>query len=153
LKGVFQLLGQQLRVHDIEVELDMPESPAAGVGRRQPLGAGVHQPGDERPGQPSRKSAWATAALQGICIQGERAHDGGKYQGHISDNGMGVPAICTEQCFEPFFTTKEVGKGTGLGLSISYGIVRDSGGAINVTSTPGRGASFCLSFPAALEDE
>jgi signal transduction histidine kinase/ActR/RegA family two-component response regulator len=65
----------------------------------------------------------------------------------IRDNGCGIPAEILPRIFEPFFTTRQPGEGTGLGLSVVYGIVKDAGGIVTATSTPGVGSTFEVILP------
>ncbi|MGE5401597.1 MAG: ATP-binding protein [Ignavibacteriales bacterium] len=65
----------------------------------------------------------------------------------VSDNGIGIEEANLRNIFDPFFTTKRNKGGTGLGLSITYGIIKDLGGRIEVTSRSGAGATFTVRFP------
>jgi signal transduction histidine kinase/AmiR/NasT family two-component response regulator len=70
----------------------------------------------------------------------------------VSDNGPGIPQAIVAKVFDPFFTTKPAGVGTGLGLSIVLGIVREHGGQVRVSSSPGGGATFSIELPAVPSD-
>jgi two-component system, cell cycle sensor histidine kinase and response regulator CckA len=67
----------------------------------------------------------------------------------VADTGGGMPPEVTARAFEPFFTTKPLGTGTGLGLATVYGIVRQFGGAVRLTSTVGAGTTVEMMLPTA----
>jgi PAS domain S-box-containing protein len=72
----------------------------------------------------------------------------GSVEIEIADTGAGISREHIHKIFDPFFTTKATGRGTGLGLSVSYGIIKEHAGKIDVRSTPGKGTSFHVEFPA-----
>ena len=85
--------------------------------------------------KPSQTNSEASAKTSIFCLMS------------ISDTGKGMSAETQKHLFEPFFTTKEVGKGTGLGLAFVYGVVKQLGGFIEVTSVLNKGTEFRLYFP------
>ncbi|MEH0018286.1 MAG: ABC transporter substrate-binding protein [Desulfobacter sp.] len=66
----------------------------------------------------------------------------------VADNGIGIDQSIINNIFDPYFTTKGIGKGTGIGLAVVHGIVERHAGAISVDSTPGKGTTFTILFPA-----
>ncbi len=84
--------------------------------------------------------------IREMVIKSRRAENG-EILVSVSDTGMGFPPQLAEQIFDPFFTTKP--NGTGMGLRISRSIIESHNGRLWAVGTPGRGATFHLSLPAA----
>ncbi len=70
----------------------------------------------------------------------------------VTDTGCGIPQSDISRVFEPFFSTRTGKGGTGLGLAITYGLVKELGGDIQVTSKVGEGTTFILTLPLNLSE-
>jgi two-component system, NtrC family, sensor kinase len=88
------------------------------------------------------------AMPSGGMLEVRSAAHNGSVEVEVVDTGNGITRENIHKIFDPFFTTKTSGRGTGLGLSVSYGIIKEHAGKIDVRSTPGRGTSFHVEFPA-----
>lgn len=71
----------------------------------------------------------------------------------VTDTGCGISKENLGRIFEPFFTTKDIGQGTGLGLATVYGIIRQTGGYMDVQSKTGKGTTFTIYLPRLSESE
>jgi hypothetical protein len=87
------------------------------------------------------------ARPQGLHLIIETGVRGDSVAACFTDNGPGIPPAVQSRIFDPFFTTREVGAGLGLGLATAYDTITSWGGAIEVASEPGKGASFTLTLP------
>jgi C4-dicarboxylate-specific signal transduction histidine kinase len=138
------LMQEQLRLHGIEIELDLCVDELIVLGNAIQLEQVfinlLTNARDALEGSPERTIRIATES------------DGEEIRIAFADTGSGIAAEVEQRIFDPFFTTKEVGTGTGLGLSITYSIVKEHGGEISVSSEPGGGARFLIALPVSDEE-
>ena len=142
VNNLFVLLGEQLRVHDIEVikdlDPDLPKISANAVSLEQVFVNIMN----------NARSAVENFRETGKRIEIKSYLNNEKYVAvSIKDNGRGMPPNVRERIFEPFFTTKPPGQGTGLGLSIAKKIIEEHGGRIEVEVAEGEGSTFTIILP------
>jgi len=151
ITDVFKVLGHQLKVHQIELKLDLdPNVPLIMAEHNRleqvfiNLVSNAIDAMDQKSEQPGQESPGKILMIKSFAENGYVCVD-------VSDTGIGMTEEVKNKIFEPFFTTKKIGKGTGLGTSISYGIVKDYDGTITVESQVGQGTTFKIRFPGIGE--
>ncbi|MBU4257934.1 MAG: hypothetical protein KKI12_02415 [Proteobacteria bacterium] len=145
IRDVFMILGQQLKLREIEVQLDLDDNiPLIMADNNKLEQVFINLVVNARDSIEEKGERGGKVSIRSFFEKGQ-------VKVTISDTGNGIPEDIIDKVFEPFFTTKEVGKGAGLGMSISYGIIKDYGGTIKIKSKVGIGTSFELKFPAILD--
>lgn len=147
INDVFKVLGHQLMVHSIEVELfldkDIPQI-LAEHNRLEQIFINLVTNAIDSMDEKEEKSEGSVEKILTIKTYAQNKW----VVIQVSDTGIGMTDVVKRKIFEPFFTTKETGKGTGLGTSISFGIIKDYGGTVDIQSEYDQGATFIIKFPA-----
>jgi C4-dicarboxylate-specific signal transduction histidine kinase len=146
IERALSLMQQQLRLRAIEVDLDLCPDELVVLGnpiQLEQVFINLLTNTRDALEEVSKETKW-------IRISSSLERD--RIEIVFADNGPGIPPSLAQRVFDPFFTTKEVGTGTGLGLSITYSIVKEHGGEISISQTPGGGATFMLELPIVADD-
>ena len=145
VQSTVDLLSYQLRLSNVRIECELdPALPDSMMDSFQLQQVLINL-------LTNAQHAIGEAQRAGVVTLRSRLATGGRMVVEVADNGCGMPESVVRRIFDPFFTTKGVGKGTGLGLSLSYGIVREHGGTLTVSSRPGEGTTFRLDLPVIAE--
>lgn len=155
IEDSFILVGERLKLHNVEVIFDLHPEPLMMLGKPNRLEQVLLNLISNAEYALTEMESRVRAGLVTIEPEDFRKQlriatyrNGDAAVVEIADNGVGIPAEKHEHIFTPFFTTKPVGEGTGLGLSISYGIVKEFNGEITFESEEHQGTTFILQFPA-----
>ncbi|MFT5116029.1 MAG: PAS domain S-box-containing protein [Parasphingorhabdus sp.] len=140
--NALDLMGEQLRLADIEIVTELAENCPSILGHIIQLEQVILNLLTNARDAMAESEGEAKITLR-IFEEDEGVHI------TCEDTGGGIPEDALPRIFEPFYTTKEMGKGTGLGLSVSYGIIRDMNGTIGAENIDG-GARFTVTFPSPV---
>ena len=160
IKKALNLLGEQLRLHDIKIikELDynLPmiegepyqiEQVIINIISNARDALDDKEKWDKEMLKDWSKTMTIKTAMEKHCEKGDCICI------YVSDIGTGMLPEVKQKMFEPFFTKKEVGKATGLGMSISYGIVQSHKGRIYVDTKEGEGTTISVKFPIKMKEQ
>jgi two-component system NtrC family sensor kinase len=141
---VLSLRSYDLRLNNVELvtefDTDLPQVVADGTQLQQALLNLIL----------NAEQAMRGRAVRRLTVGVRYEAESSAVEVSVADTGHGIDEANLSKIFDPFFTTRDVGEGTGLGLSICYGIVRDHGGQITVTSRVQSGTTFSLLLPARV---
>lgn len=147
INDVFKVLGHQVKVHSVNMELDLdPDIPDIRAEHNRLEQVFINLVSNAIDAMDEKAENSETPIEKKLTIRTKNME--GKVIAEVSDTGTGMTPETKIKIFEPFFTTKETGKGTGLGTSISFGIIKDYGGTIDIMSEYGQGTTFIITFPA-----
>jgi PAS domain S-box-containing protein len=133
------LMGEQLKLDDIEVVTELPENCSFIMGHTIQMEQVILNLLTNARDALSESDGESRITLR-VFESNKNVHI------TTEDTGGGIPEDILPRIFEPFYTTKKMGKGTGLGLSVSYGIIHDMNGII-VAENIGNGARFKVTLP------
>jgi PAS domain S-box-containing protein len=152
IQDVFNVLGHQIKVHQIELDLDLSDDLPPIMAEHNRLEQVFINLVTNAIDTMDEKAENASPAKVEKKLRIASFLEAGQVTVSVADTGMGMSQEVKSKIFEPFYTTKKTGKGTGLGVSISYGIVKDYDGHILIESTVGEGTTFILKFQPVQAD-
>ncbi len=153
IDSALSLMGEQMRLHGIEIQTDYSPSIPKITGEPFQLEQVwinfLANARDALDGIGDREAGFQKQLRISTSLDPEAD----MLKVMFSDNGPGIPEDVRDKVMEPFFTTKEVGKGMGLGLSISYGIVDSHQGEIALGQSDIGGAEITVLLPLRVEED
>ncbi len=149
IEGAFLMLGEQLRLHNIEVNNNLSPNLPKVLGNANQIEQVFLNLLTNARDAIGAKGARGSRRIEIVTQISDKNNECVEIL--FKDNGEGISKDTLENVFDPFFTTKDVGKGTGLGLSISYGIIQDHQGEIEMVETGPEGTTCRIRLPIKRE--